>query len=156
MIWGDVARLKRRRLLIKMENFRSRNYENMKTYPLYLNGVWHVSSPFQQVINPSNGESLGQVSTLGRARVAEAISDAHEAFKSWRKLTGKVRGDFLLAIATEVEKRKDDIARTITLENGKPLALQWELSARLRRGIFRWCWLCERWLRRWLPGIPLC
>jgi len=93
----------------------------MKTYPLYLNGDWHVSSPFHQVINPANGESLGQISTVDRTRVAEAIGDAHEAFKLWRKLTGKARGDFLLAIATEVEKRKDDIARTITLENGKPL-----------------------------------
>ncbi|MFN0110150.1 MAG: NAD-dependent succinate-semialdehyde dehydrogenase [Blastocatellia bacterium] len=93
----------------------------MNTFPLYLNGDWQVSSPFQQVINPANGELLGQVSTVDRARVAEAISDAHEAYKSWRKLTGKARGDFLLAIAAEVEKRKDDIARTITLENGKPL-----------------------------------
>ena len=93
----------------------------MKTYPLYLNGDWHVSAPFSQVINPATGESLGQVSTVGRARVAEAINDAHEAFKSWRKLAGKARADFLLAIAAEVEKRKDEIARTITLENGKPL-----------------------------------
>lgn len=93
----------------------------MKTYPLYLNGDWHVSSPFHHVINPANGEVLAQVSTVDRARVAEAISDAHEAFKSWRKLPGKARADFLLAIAAEVEKRKDDIARTITLENGKPL-----------------------------------
>ncbi|MGE0885062.1 MAG: NAD-dependent succinate-semialdehyde dehydrogenase [Blastocatellales bacterium] len=94
----------------------------MKTYPLYLNGDWFVSSPFEAVINPANGESLGQVSTVDRARVALAISDAHEAFKSWRKLTGKARGDFLLAIADELENRKQDIARTITLENGKPLA----------------------------------
>lgn len=93
----------------------------MKTYPLYLNGDWHISNPFQQVINPANGELLGQISTVDRARVAEAISDAHQAFQSWRKLSGKARGDFLLAIAAEVEKRKDDIARTITLENGKPL-----------------------------------
>lgn len=93
----------------------------MKTYPLYLNGDWHVASPFSQVINPANEEALGQVSTVDRARVSEAISDAHEAFKSWRKLPGKARADFLLAIAAEVEKRKDDIARTITLENGKPL-----------------------------------
>ena len=93
----------------------------MKTYPLYLNGDWHVSSPFYQVINPANGEALGQVSTVDRARIAEAISDAHQAFQSWRKLSGKARGDYLLAIAAEVEKRKDDIARTITVENGKPL-----------------------------------
>ncbi|MDQ3012719.1 MAG: NAD-dependent succinate-semialdehyde dehydrogenase [Acidobacteriota bacterium] len=93
----------------------------MKTYPLYLNGDWYVCGPFQQVINPANDELLGQVSTVDRARVAQAIGDAHEAFKAWRKLTGKARGDFLLAIAAELEKRKGDIARTITLENGKPL-----------------------------------
>jgi succinate-semialdehyde dehydrogenase/glutarate-semialdehyde dehydrogenase len=93
----------------------------MKTYPLYLKGDWHVASPFQSVINPATGEPIAQVSTVDRARVAQALSDAHEAFKSWRKLTGKARADFLLAIASEVEDRKQEIARTITLENGKPL-----------------------------------
>jgi succinate-semialdehyde dehydrogenase/glutarate-semialdehyde dehydrogenase len=94
----------------------------MKTYPLYLEGDWHVSGPFQQVINPATGEAIAQVSTINRARVAQAISDAHEAFQSWRKLTGKARGMFLHAIAGEIEKRREDIARTMTLENGKPLA----------------------------------
>jgi succinate-semialdehyde dehydrogenase/glutarate-semialdehyde dehydrogenase len=94
----------------------------MKTYPLYLNGDWYVSSPFQEVINPANGETIAQVSTVDHARVAQAISDAHEAFQSWRKLTGKARGIFLHAIADELENRSAELARTITLENGKPLA----------------------------------
>lgn len=93
----------------------------MKTYPLYLNNDWLVSAPFVQVINPANGETLAQVSTVDRSRVAQSIADAHEAFKSWRKLTGKARADFLLAIAEELEDRKQEVARTITLENGKPL-----------------------------------
>jgi succinate-semialdehyde dehydrogenase / glutarate-semialdehyde dehydrogenase len=94
----------------------------MKTYPLYLNGDWHVSSPFQQVVNPATGETIAQVSTVDRACVAQAISDAQEAFQSWRKLTGKARGLFLQAIADELENRAAEIARTMTLENGKPLA----------------------------------
>jgi succinate-semialdehyde dehydrogenase/glutarate-semialdehyde dehydrogenase len=94
----------------------------MKTYPLYLNGDWYVSSPFQQVINPATGEVIAQVSTVDRARVTQAISDAHEAFKSWRKLTGKARGMFLHAIADEIEERSTELASLITLENGKPLA----------------------------------
>ena len=93
----------------------------MKTYPLYLDGDWHVSSPFQQVINPATGEAIAQVSTIDRERVAQAINDAHEAFKGWRKLTGKARGMFLHAIADEIENRSAEIARTMTLENGKPL-----------------------------------
>jgi acyl-CoA reductase-like NAD-dependent aldehyde dehydrogenase len=71
----------------------------MKTYPLYLNNDWLVSAPFVQVINPANGEALAQVSTVDRTRVAQAIRHAHEAFRSWRTLTGKARADFLLAIA---------------------------------------------------------
>jgi succinate-semialdehyde dehydrogenase/glutarate-semialdehyde dehydrogenase len=94
----------------------------MKTYPLYLNGDWYVSGPFEQVINPATGDTIAQVSTLNRGRVAQAISDAHEAFQSWRKLTGKARGLFLRAIADEIENRSTEIARTMTLENGKPLA----------------------------------
>lgn len=94
----------------------------MKTYPLYLNGDWFVSGPFQPVLNPATGEVIAQVSTVNRERVAKAIGDALEAFQSWSKLTGKARGMFLHAIADEIENRSTDIARTITLENGKPLA----------------------------------
>ena len=94
----------------------------MKTYPLYLNNEWRVSSPFQQVINPATGETIAQVSLIDRERVAQAISDAHEAFQGWRKLTGKERGKFLNSIADEIENRSDEIAGVMTLENGKPLA----------------------------------
>lgn len=94
----------------------------MKICPLYLNGDWLVSSPFEQVINPATGEAIARVSTIDRARVAQAIVDAHEASQSWRKLTGKARGMFLRAIADEIENRSTEIARTMTLENGKPLA----------------------------------
>jgi succinate-semialdehyde dehydrogenase / glutarate-semialdehyde dehydrogenase len=94
----------------------------MKPYPLYLNGEWVVNSPFTDVHNPASGELLGHVSTIDRARVAQAIEHAHLAFKDWRKQTGKARGAFLYRIADAVEKRSTDIARTISLENGKPLA----------------------------------
>lgn len=94
----------------------------MKTYPLYLNGDWFVTTPFQQVANPANGETVAQVATIDRARLAQAINDAHAAFQSWRKVPGRTRGEFLHAIADELENRTAEIARTITLENGKPLA----------------------------------
>lgn len=94
----------------------------MKPHPLYLNGEWIVSSPFIDVHNPANGEWLGSVSTIDRATVTQAIQHAHTAFKDWRKQTGKARGAFLHRIADAVEKRSTDIARTISLENGKPLA----------------------------------
>jgi succinate-semialdehyde dehydrogenase/glutarate-semialdehyde dehydrogenase len=94
----------------------------MKTYPLFLNNEWVTSGPYLEITNPANGELLARVSTIDRARVAQALQDAHAAFQDWRKLTGQARGVFLQRIAAEVEQRGDEIARLISLENGKPLA----------------------------------
>lgn len=94
----------------------------MKTYPLYLNGEFVTTEQAKAVINPAKGEAFANISTIDRARVAQAISDAHTAFAGWRKLTGKARGEYLHAIAHHLEARKDEIAKVITLENGKPLA----------------------------------
>src|SRR5277367_5839460 len=62
------------------------------------------------------------MATVTRGQVAQAIADAHAAFPAWRGLTGRKRGECLQKIAGEVGARKDEIARLITMENGKPLA----------------------------------
>ncbi|NBR86467.1 MAG: NAD-dependent succinate-semialdehyde dehydrogenase [Proteobacteria bacterium] len=90
--------------------------------PLYLNGEFIAADKTLSVRNPATGETIAQMSTCGRDHVAQALADAHAAFQSWRNVVGRTRGDFLLKIAVEVERRKDEFARTITLENGKPLA----------------------------------
>ncbi len=94
----------------------------MKKHPLYLNGQFVTTDKAITIANPATGESFAQMSVCGRDRVAQALTDAHTAFQSWRNIPGKARGDFLLKIAAEVERRKDEFAKTITLENGKPLA----------------------------------
>jgi len=94
----------------------------MKTHPLYLNGHWVHSKTRLAVVNPATGESLAEVSTVDRTRVVEAVRDAHQAFENWRQLTGKARGEYLKKIADELERRGEEIACTITRENGKPLA----------------------------------
>jgi len=94
----------------------------MKTYPLYLNGAFVASEPSWPVINPANGEAFAKISTIDRARLAQAIADAHAAFAGWRQLTAKARGEFLRRMAAELERRREEIARLISGENGKPLA----------------------------------
>lgn len=89
---------------------------------LYLNGNWVRTGTTLKVVNPANGEAFAEVCAGDRKLAAQAIQDAHTAFESWRRLTGKARGEYLRKIADELEKRRDEIARTITLENGKPLA----------------------------------
>lgn len=94
----------------------------MKRYPLYLNGEWVSDGPEVAVRNPSTGEPFATVTTVNRERVAQAITDAHQAFLAWRRQTGKARGEFLEKIADLLEQRREEVARLITLENGKPLA----------------------------------
>src|SRR5689334_16803137 len=95
----------------------------MKTHGLYLNG--RFAEPSRETIgveNPATGERLGRVSMATREQVRQAIADAHAAFASWRALPAMKRADYLLAIAAELERRKEEIGRTATQENGKPIA----------------------------------
>ena len=94
----------------------------MTTYPLYLNGRFETFGATLAVINPATADPFAEVAVADRARLATALDDAHAAFRQWRRLTGKARGAYLHAVADRVEARRDEIARTITLENGKPLA----------------------------------
>lgn len=94
----------------------------MTTHPLYLHGQFTTTAQTIPIRNPATGETFAQMCVCGRTQVAQALADAHAAFGTWRGVAGRTRGDFLLRIAAEIERRKDDIARTITLENGKPLA----------------------------------
>ncbi len=90
--------------------------------PLYLNGQWTTAGEPLEVFNPSTGESIGQVATIDRAGMRRVIDDAQAAWLGWRSETGQQRGVYLRRIAECVERRAEEIARTITLENGKPLA----------------------------------
>ncbi len=95
--------------------------QEMKTYPLYLDGGWVIADDTISVVNPATGEAFARMSVINRPRVALAVEHAHAAFAGWRQTTGKMRGEVLLKIAAEVDRRREEFARIITLENGKPL-----------------------------------
>jgi succinate-semialdehyde dehydrogenase/glutarate-semialdehyde dehydrogenase len=94
----------------------------MNPHPVYIGGEWRRTDKTVKVINPATEEVFAEVCTVPRAEVAKAIEHAHAALPAWRALTGKARGEFLHKIADALDRRRDEIARTITLENGKPLA----------------------------------
>jgi succinate-semialdehyde dehydrogenase/glutarate-semialdehyde dehydrogenase len=94
----------------------------MKVAPDYLNGQFVVAAQTIPVIDPATGNEFATASIIERDHVAAAIRDAHTAFLTWRQVPGKDRGDFLRAVAAELFHRREEIARLITMENGKPLA----------------------------------
>ena len=88
----------------------------------YLNRQWVGESETLDVVNPATGQTIAKVATVTRDQVRAALSDAQAAFEPWRALPAKARADLLLAIAAELARRTEDVARLITQENGKPLA----------------------------------
>lgn len=123
----------------------------MKTHPIYLNGEFVTSEPSLNVVNPATGEPFAKISTVSRARVAQAISDAHTAFLSWRQLTAKARGDLLRKVAAELERRRDEIARLLSTENGKPLA---QSTAEVNMSVDHLQWFAEEARRSYGRIIP--
>jgi succinate-semialdehyde dehydrogenase / glutarate-semialdehyde dehydrogenase len=89
---------------------------------LYLNGKWVGSDEAITVMNPATEETIAEVASVGRDVVRKTLDDAQAAFKGWRELPARTRGDYLLAAAGEMQRRSDEIARIMTLEAGKPLS----------------------------------
>jgi succinate-semialdehyde dehydrogenase/glutarate-semialdehyde dehydrogenase len=94
----------------------------MKTYPLYLKGEFVVTEPAWDVVNPATGEPFARISIIDRAHLKQVLADAHTAFSVWRQQTAKARGEYLRRVAAELDRRRDEVARLISSENGKPLA----------------------------------
>lgn len=90
----------------------------------FINGIW-VDAQDQnriEVINPANAQVIGSVPNMGKAEAEQAVESASEALQSWKALTAQVRADLLLAWYGLILENADDLARLMTIEQGKPLA----------------------------------
>src|SRR5467141_581966 len=73
------------------------------------------------VDNPATGEIIGRVPKLGGAETRHAIEVANEAFKAWSARTAKERAAVLRRWFDLMMANQEDLARLMTLEQGKPL-----------------------------------
>src|SRR5215469_11925399 len=89
----------------------------------YVDGAWITSAAgaTTKVDNPATGEVLGAIPKLGAAETRIAIEAANKAFPAWRKKTGKERALILRRWCDLMNENQDDLARLMTLEQGKPL-----------------------------------
>ena len=72
--------------------------------------------------DPFSGEVLAQVQTAGEADVARAVAEAQEAFARWRLVPAPHRGEIVRRLGQGFRDRKEDLARLVSLENGKILS----------------------------------
>ena len=73
------------------------------------------------VENPADGALIADVADCSAAEARAATDAAYRAFASWRKLLAKERAAYLQAWLALVRKSQEDLARLISLEQGKPL-----------------------------------
>ncbi|MEW6472300.1 MAG: aldehyde dehydrogenase family protein [Actinomycetota bacterium] len=75
-----------------------------------------------EVLDPATGAVLAEVAAAGAADVDDAVAAARAAQPAWSRLSPRERGQHLFAIAALVRRGADDLARTESLDTGKPLA----------------------------------
>lgn len=91
----------------------------------WVNGQWinAQSNATVPVTNPATGEEIGLIPNMGAAEASLAVDAAYQALATWKALTAqKKRADLLLAWYQLVLAHADELARIMTIEQGKPLA----------------------------------
>lgn len=97
------------------------------TYPdtgLLIDNQWQDATDGKAiaVYNPATGERIGQVAQASVADLDRALAAAQAGFEAWRDVSAHERAALMRKAASLVRERADHIARTMTLEQGKPLA----------------------------------
>ncbi|MBN2794854.1 MAG: NAD-dependent succinate-semialdehyde dehydrogenase [Clostridia bacterium] len=89
---------------------------------LYYNGNWLESDGNDSisVLNPANGEILDQITYATATDMEKIIMSADKGFEIWSNLTAEERCDYLERLYDLVMAEKEDLARILTKENGKP------------------------------------
>jgi succinate-semialdehyde dehydrogenase/glutarate-semialdehyde dehydrogenase len=103
------------------------------------------------VINPATEGVITDVAYGGRADARRAVEAAARALPSWMKLTAYDRAKVLKKTAELMRERADAIARTLTMEQGKPLA---ESKAEVLHSADTFEWFAEEGKRAYGEVIP--
>jgi aldehyde dehydrogenase (NAD+) len=74
------------------------------------------------VYSPIDGSRIGSVQTASLTDIDKACAKANEAFHSWRTVPAPRRGELVRLFGNALRAHKDELARLVTIECGKPLS----------------------------------
>lgn len=97
---------------------------SMKKFSNYINGAWiHRSdSSFFQNINPADSlDIIGEFPESNSSDIDDAVKAAQQAYKQWRLMPAPKRGNIIRKAGDIFERRKEELARIMTREMGKPV-----------------------------------
>jgi acyl-CoA reductase-like NAD-dependent aldehyde dehydrogenase len=93
----------------------------MRRWSLLIDGHKVETDRFQNVINPSTGGIVGAMPLATAKDLDAAVAAASKAFLSWKEVSDPERAEACRTIAKTIEAHTDELARLLTLEQGKPL-----------------------------------
>lgn len=90
---------------------------------MYVDGRWTdaIGGKTLAVINPANESTIARVAYGARADADRAVDAAVRAFPAWKALSAYERAKILKKTGELMRERVDNLARTLTKEQGKPL-----------------------------------
>ena len=90
---------------------------------MFVSGEWQPSASGEtfDATSPATGELIGTVPQGDRDDARRAIAAAHEAGEGWARLTAFERAAKMMRVAELIESRREQLAHTLTLDQGKPL-----------------------------------
>jgi succinate-semialdehyde dehydrogenase / glutarate-semialdehyde dehydrogenase len=120
---------------------------------MYIDGRWCDADGGRTlaVINPADESTIAEVAHGGRAEAERAIDAAARAMPGWWALSAYDRAKVLKKTADLIRDRADAMARTLTLEQGKPLP---EAKAEVLHSADTFEWFAEEGKRAYGQVIP--
>lgn len=85
---------------------------------LYIGGKWVSSQTQFDDLNPADGSVWAQIADSDAAAARNAISAAQTGFHHWSALSYSERAHYMLKIADEIERRRDDLVKALQAEGG--------------------------------------
>jgi aldehyde dehydrogenase len=92
-------------------------------YNNFINNEWvsPIKGEYFASISPVDGQEITSVARSTKEDIELALDAAHEAFKTWSKVSATQRSNILLKIADIMEQNLEYLAAVETIDNGKPI-----------------------------------
>src|SRR5947209_4280002 len=85
-------------------------------------------------INPATGETLKEFTPFGQKEIDQRLDRGQRAFEQHRRQPMPIRAGLMVAVASLLEREKNELARIITLEMGKLFSAAVEEVEKCARG----------------------
>ena len=120
---------------------------------LLIDGQWKDarSGKTLVVLNPATEEKIGTVAHAEKADLDDALAAAEKGFAIWKKVSAYERSKLMRKAADIFRSRADDIAKLLTLEQGKPVG---EAKMEILAGADVIDWFAEESRRAYGRVIP--